>query len=243
MGYRARFVRETAAALLARSKSDGRAEEASMLPLTPPEAPKSSNVLPPTASMPLSLPSVGRSLPFVGSSLPPVGSSLPSVGSSLPSVVSSLPSVGSSLPSVGSSLHFVGSSLPFVGSSLPSVVHDTYGSACLSACHSACLGRQWLLELRDHSKFSRKEVQQALMEFTGVGQKVNEEQFPLSMKRCFPHCFGSQNRILCVSLEKVADCVALFSLDQSEIIPVDTHVWRIACRDLDPTLLEAKLAC
>ena len=37
-------------------------------------------------------------------------------------------------------------------------------------------------------------------------------------------------------ISKVADCVALFSLDQSGAIPVDTHVWDIACRDLDPTL-------
>jgi N-glycosylase/DNA lyase len=35
---------------------------------------------------------------------------------------------------------------------------------------------------------------------------------------------------------KVADCVALFSLDQASAIPVDTHVWDIACRDLDTGL-------
>eukprot|EP01039_Chlorochromonas_danica_P006958 gene6958-7698_t len=35
---------------------------------------------------------------------------------------------------------------------------------------------------------------------------------------------------------KVADCVALFSLDQSEAIPVDTHVWSIAIRDYAPDL-------
>ena len=35
---------------------------------------------------------------------------------------------------------------------------------------------------------------------------------------------------------KVADCVALFSLDQADAVPVDTHVWRIARRDFDPTL-------
>jgi 3-methyladenine DNA glycosylase/8-oxoguanine DNA glycosylase len=35
---------------------------------------------------------------------------------------------------------------------------------------------------------------------------------------------------------KVADCVALFSLDQTEGIPVDTHVWDIALRDYDPLL-------
>lgn len=39
---------------------------------------------------------------------------------------------------------------------------------------------------------------------------------------------------------KVADCVALFSLDQHSCIPVDTHVWAIACRDMDPTLRKAK---
>lgn len=39
---------------------------------------------------------------------------------------------------------------------------------------------------------------------------------------------------------KVADCVALFSLDQPACIPVDTHVWRIACRDFDPSLKSAK---
>ena len=36
--------------------------------------------------------------------------------------------------------------------------------------------------------------------------------------------------------KKVADCVALFSLDQVESIPVDTHVWDIALRDYDPSL-------
>lgn len=40
---------------------------------------------------------------------------------------------------------------------------------------------------------------------------------------------------------KVADCVALFSLDQAEAIPVDVHVQHIASRDFDPSVLgEAK---
>jgi len=40
---------------------------------------------------------------------------------------------------------------------------------------------------------------------------------------------------------KVADCVALFSLDQDDAIPVDVHVQHIASRDYDPTVLgEAK---
>ena len=40
--------------------------------------------------------------------------------------------------------------------------------------------------------------------------------------------------------KKVADCVALFSLDQSEVVPVDTHVWDIVVRDYDPSLADAK---
>ena len=37
---------------------------------------------------------------------------------------------------------------------------------------------------------------------------------------------------------KVADCIALFSLDVTNAIPVDVHVWHIACRDYDSTLLD-----
>ena len=32
--------------------------------------------------------------------------------------------------------------------------------------------------------------------------------------------------------------LALFSLDQAGAIPVDTHVWDIACRDLDSSLTQ-----
>eukprot|EP01036_Dinobryon_divergens_P040966 gene40966-54249_t len=39
---------------------------------------------------------------------------------------------------------------------------------------------------------------------------------------------------------KVADCVALFSLDQSDAVPVDTHVWDIAVRDYSPGLAASK---
>ncbi|KAL3759144.1 hypothetical protein ACHAWU_008596 [Discostella pseudostelligera] len=40
---------------------------------------------------------------------------------------------------------------------------------------------------------------------------------------------------------KVADCIALFSLDQDDAIPVDVHVQHICSRDYDPTVLgEAK---
>ena len=36
---------------------------------------------------------------------------------------------------------------------------------------------------------------------------------------------------------KVADCIALFSLDSDEAIPVDVHVQHIASRDYDPSVL------
>jgi len=39
---------------------------------------------------------------------------------------------------------------------------------------------------------------------------------------------------------KAADCIALMCLDVPGAIPVDTHVWNIACRDYLPELSEAK---
>lgn len=39
---------------------------------------------------------------------------------------------------------------------------------------------------------------------------------------------------------KVADCVALFSLERLDAIPVDTHVWQIACREFDASLADKK---
>ncbi len=39
---------------------------------------------------------------------------------------------------------------------------------------------------------------------------------------------------------KVADCVALFSCGAADAVPVDTHVWKIAVRELDPDLGAAK---
>ena len=39
---------------------------------------------------------------------------------------------------------------------------------------------------------------------------------------------------------KVADCIALFSLDSDSSIPVDVHVLQIATRDYDQTLLQVK---
>ena len=39
---------------------------------------------------------------------------------------------------------------------------------------------------------------------------------------------------------QVADCVCLMSLDKTEAIPVDTHVWQFAARHYLPKLLAAK---
>jgi N-glycosylase/DNA lyase len=39
---------------------------------------------------------------------------------------------------------------------------------------------------------------------------------------------------------KVADCVALFSLDTPGALPVDTHVWTVACRYYDASLRDTK---
>jgi N-glycosylase/DNA lyase len=35
---------------------------------------------------------------------------------------------------------------------------------------------------------------------------------------------------------KIADCVCLFALDKDGAIPVDTHIWRIACARYTPEL-------
>ncbi|XP_038063512.1 N-glycosylase/DNA lyase-like [Patiria miniata] len=39
---------------------------------------------------------------------------------------------------------------------------------------------------------------------------------------------------------KVADCVCLMSMDKTDAIPVDTHVWQIASRDYMPSLNKTK---
>ena len=70
-------------------------------------------------------------------------------------------------------------------------------------------GEQYLLDLKSNTTLTAVEVQEQLIQFSGVGRKV-------------------------------ADCVALFSLQQAEAIPVDVHVWNIACRDYDPTLQMTK---
>ena len=68
----------------------------------------------------------------------------------------------------------------------------------------------------------------------------------LASLRAEPQSAEGDARVLAALLEldgvgpKVADCVALFSLDRRRVVPVDTHVWQIACRDFDRSLTEAK---
>ena len=39
----------------------------------------------------------------------------------------------------------------------------------------------------------------------------------------------------------MADCVCLMSLDKTDAIPVDTHIWQISCRDYNiPELKKSK---
>jgi 3-methyladenine DNA glycosylase/8-oxoguanine DNA glycosylase len=40
---------------------------------------------------------------------------------------------------------------------------------------------------------------------------------------------------------KVAACIALFSCDQHSSIPVDTHVWKLACKYYLPSVKEKTL--
>lgn len=64
------------------------------------------------------------------------------------------------------------------------------------------------------------------------------EEFLLNL-RSNDDCQAVQDELIKFSGigRKVADCVALFSLDQDDSIPVDIHVQHIASRDYDPTVL------
>lgn len=54
------------------------------------------------------------------------------------------------------------------------------------------------------------------------------------------HAYQDELMVFAGVGRKVADCVALFSLEKLEAIPVDTHVWQIACRELDASLSDRK---
>mmetsp|Transcript_14735 Transcript_14735/g.30201 ORF Transcript_14735/g.30201 Transcript_14735/m.30201 type:complete len:780 (-) Transcript_14735:47-2386(-) len=69
-------------------------------------------------------------------------------------------------------------------------------------------------------------------------QTSGGEEFLLNL-RSNDDCQAVQDELIKFSGigRKVADCVALFSLDQDDSIPVDIHVQHIASRDYDPTVL------
>ncbi|KAE9008119.1 hypothetical protein PR002_g16002 [Phytophthora rubi] len=54
------------------------------------------------------------------------------------------------------------------------------------------------------------------------------------------HAYQDELMVFAGVGRKVADCVALFSLEKLEAIPVDTHVWQIACREMDASLSDRK---
>ncbi|KAJ0399383.1 hypothetical protein ATCC90586_009175 [Pythium insidiosum] len=77
-------------------------------------------------------------------------------------------------------------------------------------------GREYLMRLRDKSPASDD------------SSSVADDQYAEKLM-----VFAGVGR-------KVADCIGLFSLDKLHAIPVDTHVWQIACREFDASLKTKK---
>ncbi|RLN70993.1 hypothetical protein BBJ28_00002493 [Nothophytophthora sp. Chile5] len=94
-------------------------------------------------------------------------------------------------------------------------------------------GTSYLHRIRDsvgvESKLKKPKVKQAEDE-----EKENQKQVTSY------DTYQEQLMVFTGVGRKVADCVALFSLERLEAIPVDTHVWQIACRELDATLSDRK---
>lgn len=87
---------------------------------------------------------------------------------------------------------------------------------------------------------SYQEALTQLQTLPGIGPKVRQStpsaaKWTAALLRC---CSGSQLHGACL---QVAACIALFSLDKSEAIPVDTHVWQLATRYYCPHLAEKTL--
>jgi N-glycosylase/DNA lyase len=95
-------------------------------------------------------------------------------------------------------------------------------------------GASYLNDIRDGksvSKAKKREASKSAKAEEDPGQEENAASYDAYQDELM--VFAGVGR-------KVADCVALFSLEKLEAIPVDTHVWQIACRELDPTLSDRK---
>lgn len=104
-------------------------------------------------------------------------------------------------------------------------------SAKLVRQKSTEMGSDWLVSLRRPQAVCKQEPAEAGEETT-----ISSAIASSSHRR-----YVQQQLLLLPGVGmKVADCVALFSLDQYDVIPVDTHVWSIAVRDYAPELSNAK---
>lgn len=94
-------------------------------------------------------------------------------------------------------------------------------------------GLQWLLALRNGLPIQSPSLPTPAATFSSGSKGKKKTPSPPSNSRLyvqeqllqFPGCG-----------RKVADCISVFSLDQSDAIPVDTHVWAIAVRDYNASL-------
>ncbi|KAG7383674.1 8-oxoguanine glycosylase ogg1 [Phytophthora pseudosyringae] len=91
-------------------------------------------------------------------------------------------------------------------------------------------GGSYLYDIRD-GKSAQPKVKKLKASKSKDGQDDGEPSY---------HAYQDELMVFAGVGRKVADCVALFSLEKLEAIPVDTHVWQIACRELDATLSDRK---
>jgi N-glycosylase/DNA lyase len=106
-------------------------------------------------------------------------------------------------------------------------------------------GTSWLNNLRVDSRPTRSIVPAdeaaAPASDSKSGKKMTKKDRDAAASMAMPHRLwvNEQLQLLPGVGRKVADCVAVFSLDQAESIPVDVHVWDIAVRDYAPDLQQA----
>ena len=100
-------------------------------------------------------------------------------------------------------------------------------------------GPSWLQGLRVDSRRSAETVQDEEEEEDRSKKKGKKGKKKESVSLSHRLWVNEQLQLLPGVGRKVADCVAVFSLDQSESIPVDVHVWDIAVRDYAPDLQKA----